>query len=69
MAQASLSRYTSCGVTLIGDTNRPFGVTLAFTERTGGVSVGPFASLNLHESTGDDVDAVKENRRRALRAL
>lgn len=69
MAYPALVRYTSRGVTLIGDVSRPFGVSLAFTERTGGVSEGPFASLNLGDAVGDDADAVKENRRRALAAL
>ena len=38
---------------------------VAFTTRTGGVSDGPYASLNLGRKTGDDVDRVDENRRRA----
>jgi YfiH family protein len=37
--------------------------------RVGGVSVGPFASLNIGKSGGDDADAVDENRRRVLAAL
>ena len=36
-----------------------------FTTRRGGVSEGPFASLNLGRRTGDDVERVDENRRRA----
>jgi YfiH family protein len=36
-----------------------------FTSRRGGVSEGPFASLNLGRRTGDDVERVDENRRRA----
>jgi YfiH family protein len=32
-----------------------------FTTRRGGVSAGPFASLNLGRSTGDDAAAVAEN--------
>jgi len=36
-----------------------------FTDRRGGVSTGPFASLNLATHVGDDGDAVAENRRRA----
>jgi YfiH family protein len=36
-----------------------------FTTRNGGVSEGPFASLNLGRKTGDDVERVDENRRRA----
>jgi YfiH family protein len=38
---------------------------VVFTTRVGGVSDGPFASLNLGRRTGDDVDRVDENRRRA----
>ena len=35
-----------------------------FSTREGGVSDGPYASLNLGRMTGDDVDRVDENRRR-----
>ena len=35
-----------------------------FTTRDGGVSEGPYASLNLSWSRGDDKAAVEENRRR-----
>jgi YfiH family protein len=38
---------------------------VVFTTRVGGVSMGPFASLNLGRKTGDDVGHVDENRRRA----
>jgi YfiH family protein len=34
-----------------------------FTTRVGGVSEGPYASLNLGRKTGDDVERVDENRR------
>jgi polyphenol oxidase len=37
---------------------------VAFSTREGGVSGGPYASLNLALRTGDDPDAVEENRRR-----
>lgn len=56
-------------MTLLGDTNRPGGVTFAFTERTGGVSEGVFASLNLGSRCGDAPEAVSENRLRALEAV
>ena len=36
---------------------------VAFTTREGGVSDGPFESLNLGLMTGDDPDRVHENRR------
>jgi YfiH family protein len=38
---------------------------VVFTTRVGGVSEGPYASLNLGRKTGDDVERVDENRRRA----
>ena len=38
---------------LLSDTESGRGVTFAFTERTGGVSAEPFASLNLGDSCGD----------------
>jgi polyphenol oxidase len=38
---------------------------VVFTTRIGGVSEGPYASLNLGRKTGDDVRRVDENRRRA----
>ena len=69
MVAPELVRGTSHGVTLLGDPSRPGGVTLAFTERTGGVSVDGFASLNLGDACGDDSHAVRENRRRALAAI
>jgi YfiH family protein len=40
-----------------------------FFTRQGGVSVGAYASLNCSFSSGDDRDAVTENRERAVRAL
>lgn len=45
------------------------GVRIAFTGRHGGVSCGPYASLNLGSHVGDDADAVQENRRRIMAAL
>ena len=37
---------------------------IAFSTRAGGVSEGPYDSLNLGRLTGDDVERVDENRRR-----
>jgi len=37
--------------------------------RHGGVSVGPYASLNLSRAVGDDPEAVAENNRRVLAAF
>ncbi|HKQ58585.1 MAG TPA: polyphenol oxidase family protein [Candidatus Eisenbacteria bacterium] len=45
------------------------GPILAFSTRRGGVSEGPFRSLNLGRSTDDRPDAVTENRRRLLVSL
>jgi YfiH family protein len=39
------------------------GCEVAFTTRVGGVSEGPYASLNLGRKSGDDVERVDENRR------
>jgi YfiH family protein len=41
------------------------GAHVRFTGRAGGVSEGPYASLNLGRWTEDDPAAVEENRRRA----
>ncbi len=48
---------------------RDAGVVIAFSERGGGVSDPPFASLNLAAHVGDDPAAVDENRSRLLGAL
>lgn len=69
MLRPQLDRFTSHGVTLLGDERRPRGVTLAFTERTGGVSTGAYASLDLGDACGDDPASVAENRRRACAAI
>ncbi len=57
-----------------GLTLRPFpfdgaGVTAVVTTRHGGVSAGPYDSLNLGAHVGDDPKAVAENRRRLADAL
>ena len=65
----SLERYQSGEVTLLSDARGAGGVTFAFTERTGGVSEAPYASLNLGDACGDDPGRVAENRRRALGAI
>jgi YfiH family protein len=54
---------------LIPDWPAPANVRAASTLRTGGVSVGAFASLNLGAHVGDDAGAVAENRRRVRAAL
>jgi len=45
------------------------GVTAAVTARDGGVSGGPYASLNLSLTVGDEPARVLENRRRLAAAL
>jgi YfiH family protein len=47
----------------------PIGFPHGYFTRRGGVSVGPFASLNCSLSSPDARDAVMENRARAARAL
>ena len=45
------------------------GLTHMVLTRIGGVSRGPYATLNLGHTVGDDPQAVKENHRRALLPL
>jgi len=45
------------------------GYVVAFTTRAGGVSEGPYASLNFGRKSGDDVERVDENRRIACEAI
>jgi YfiH family protein len=45
------------------------GADAAVTARSGGVSSGPYATLNLSLSVGDDVGRVLENRRRLAAAF
>ena len=45
------------------------GARAAFSTRLGGVSEGPFKSLNLGRLTGDQPDAVRENRHRLAAAI
>lgn len=69
MRAPALTRLSVSGVTLLSGDDDRSGVTFAFTERTGGVSVGDHASLNLGDACGDDPALVAENRRRALAAI
>ncbi len=63
-------RYVINGVALDTDrTAAESGVTFCFTERAGGVSPAPYASLNLGAKGGDDPANVLENRRRVMAAL
>jgi polyphenol oxidase len=45
------------------------GYEVAFTTRVGGISEGPFASLNLGRKSGDEVERADENRRIACEAI
>jgi YfiH family protein len=45
------------------------GFLVVYSERTGGVSEGPFDSLNLGYATGDRPEHVRENRDRLTRSL
>ena len=47
----------------------PDGISLAFSERTGGRSAPPYDSLNMSDQVGDDPEAVAENRRLLMSAL
>jgi len=47
----------------------PSSVRALVTTRRGGVSAGPYASLNLGSHVGDDVAAVADNRHRLRHAL
>ena len=52
---------------LLDDALRPF--PHGFFTRLGGVSEGPFASLNCSVTSGDAPDALRENRRRVAHAV
>jgi polyphenol oxidase len=47
----------------------PPNVVAVATTRSGGVSLGPYATLNLGSHVGDDARAVAENRKRVREAL
>ncbi|HLI38479.1 MAG TPA: polyphenol oxidase family protein [Streptosporangiaceae bacterium] len=47
----------------------PFGVDALVTTRWGGVSQGPYSTLNLSMNVGDEAASVLENRRRVAAAL
>lgn len=54
---------------LTPDWPAPANIRSAVTLRTGGVSVGPYASFNLATHVGDEPVAVTENRRRLRESL
>lgn len=49
---------------LCSETLRAHGFAHGFSTRLGGVSEGPWASLNLGAAVGDDAERVRENHRR-----
>jgi YfiH family protein len=53
-------------VPMLRFTEAPPGAHIAFSSRRGGVSDGPYDSLNMGLLTGDDTGHVIENRRRAV---
>ena len=53
---------------LVPEWNAP-GIGAVMTTRRGGVSAGPFESLNLRDGLGDDAAAVRENQRRLEQAI
>ena len=54
---------------IVPDWPAPEGVQAVCTTRAGGVSTGPYASLNLGDHVGDDATAVAQNRRVFAAAL
>lgn len=71
MDRLSLQRVERDGVAWHTDTRLrdEDGIVVAFSERGGGRSRGPFAGLNLAAHVGDDPGSVDENRARFLEAL
>jgi len=67
----ALSTRTADGITVLTDDDlrSGSGILVAFTERTGGCSSAPFATLNLAAHVGDDPDAVDANRASAMGSL
>jgi YfiH family protein len=65
-----LQRCESGGIRYVTDpAAADAGIITAFSERTGGVSPAPYATLNLGLQTDDDPAHVAENRRRLSAAL
>lgn len=66
-----LARTEKDGITVHTDTalRAAVGIAVGFTERTGGVSAAPHATLNLAAHVEDDPALVDENRFRVLSAL
>ena len=71
MSNEQMLRVCVDGVVLyrFGGLGGAEGLIHAVLTRIGGVSQGPYATLNLGHTVGDDLAAVEENHRRALGAL
>ena len=71
MHEPRLTRITRIGCTYWTDEAllSRAGIVVAFSERTGGLSSTPYASLNLGAHVGDDPRNVDENRARLMLAL
>ena len=69
--QPTLTPQTIDSVTFLTDVAlfASAGIRIAFTQRHGGVSEAPYASLNLGAHVGDDTDSVAQNRERVCMAL
>lgn len=67
----SLERRVFKGIPVLTDETlfQSTGVRIAFTGREGGVSVGPYAELNLGSHVGDELADVERNRVLLLEAL
>jgi YfiH family protein len=57
------------GYALVNESLASLGVLAAFSERSGGASEAPYASLNVSLSVGDDPAHVVENRHLVVREL
>jgi polyphenol oxidase len=62
---------TADGVTVLTDAElrESTGIVVAFTQRTGGRSSAPYATLNLASHVGDDAACVDDNRSTLLESL
>ena len=71
MPGVTLTRLASGALRVLRDDSllARLGIIVAFTERTGGRSKPPYASLNLASHVGDDPVCVDENRSMLLHAL
>jgi YfiH family protein len=59
---------TRAGIRLLHDEDVPTHARVWFTDRQGGASETPYATLNLAARVGDDVGAVETNRRKVADA-